>query len=304
MGVEIETGFLCCSVCGAEFEDPAEVRDTLERGNREYRRRHGMMQPEEIRYLRKLYGLTQRELARLLGWGLATVSRYENGALQDAAHDKTLQLMREPQNLLRLLELGVEALDDEKRRGIITRFQDSRSGVYGMARIYAERFGQYEADPLSGYRRLDMVKLLNAVLFFCEDGLAKTSVHKILFFADFKHFKEYAGSITGARYLKTESGPVPEKWHYYLTLLIERRELDVKEVLAAEDIAGEWLSSKMKPDLALFNNSELLILAFVKDHFKSWNAKKISNLIRNERGYTETPDRGIIPYPLAADLGI
>ena len=91
--IEVETGFLCCSACGEVFEDPAETQDALERAYREYRRRNGMMQPEEIRHLRKLYGLTQREMARLLGWGLVTLSRYENGALQDTAHDKTLRLM-------------------------------------------------------------------------------------------------------------------------------------------------------------------------------------------------------------------
>jgi len=302
--IEIETGYLCCSVCGDVFEDPAEVQDSMERGYREYRRRHGMMQPEEIRYLRKLYGLTQRELARLLGWGLVTVSRYENGALQDAAHDKTLRLMSDPHNLIRLLELEPEALHDEKRRRLIARFRDSRSGIYGMARVYAERFGQYDADRLSGYRRLDMAKLLNSVLFLCKDGRAKATLNKILFFADFKHFKEYAGSITGTRYLKTELGPLPEKWYYYLTLLIDRQELGVTEILIGEEIAGERLTARTNPDLSLFSNSELLTLAFVMDHFKGWNAKMISNLIRNERGYIETPERCIIPYPLAADLSI
>ena len=173
-----------------------------------------------------------------------------------------------------------------------------------MARIYAERFGQYDADQLSGYRRLNMAKLLNSVLFLCEDGSTKATLNKILFFVDFKHFKEYAGSITGTRYLKTELGPLPEKWHYYLTLLIDRQELDVTEILIGEDIAGERLTARTNPDLSLFSNSELLILAFVKDHFKGWDAKTILNLIRNERGYIETPARDIIPYPFAADLSI
>jgi putative zinc finger/helix-turn-helix YgiT family protein len=302
--VEVETEYRRCSACGEEDEDPAEARDALERAYREYRRRHRMMQPEEIRYLRKLYGLTQREMAMLLGWGLVTLSRYENGALQDDAHDKTLRLVSEPHNLIRLLELEPAALRDEKRKKVIEQFRDSQAGVYGMARIYEERFGRYDANALSGYRRFDMAKLLNTVLFFCEGGRLRTSLNKILFFADFKHFKEYAGSITGTRYLKTELGPTPEKWHYYLTLLIDRQTVDVTEIFADGEIAGERLTATKNPDLSIFSNTELLILAFVKDHFKTWNAKMISNLIQNERGYIETPNRGIIPYPLAAGLGI
>jgi len=44
-----------------------------------------MLSPYEIRELRKRYGLTQKELSLLLGWGSVTMSRYENGALQDVA---------------------------------------------------------------------------------------------------------------------------------------------------------------------------------------------------------------------------
>jgi uncharacterized protein YegP (UPF0339 family) len=40
----------------------------------------------------------------LLGFGDVTIHRYENGALQDAAHDRLLRLIREPANLRTLLE--------------------------------------------------------------------------------------------------------------------------------------------------------------------------------------------------------
>jgi putative zinc finger/helix-turn-helix YgiT family protein len=302
--IEVETSCLNCLACGEAFEDPAEAQETLQRAYREYRRRNRMMQPEEIRHLRKLYGLTQRELAGLLGWGLVTLSRYENGALQDTAHDKILRLITEPHNLLRLVESEPEALCDEKREKMIGQFRDSHLGVYRMERIYEERFGRYEADVLSGYRSFDMAKLLNMALFFCEGGRLAATLNKILFLADFKHFKEYAGSISGTRYLKSELGPLPEKWYYYLTLLIDRQELDVTEIFAGEDIAAERFMAKKKADLSLFDNTELLILAFIKDHFKTWNAKMISNLIQNERGYIETPEKSIISYRLAADLGI
>ncbi len=36
-----------CLECGAEFEDPASSHDPLALAYKEYRRRHGMLQPEE-----------------------------------------------------------------------------------------------------------------------------------------------------------------------------------------------------------------------------------------------------------------
>ena len=102
--VETKVKYYKCTVCEQLFEDPRIEDDPLERAYREYRRRHGMTQPEAIRAIRKKYGLTQGELARLLGWGIATLSRYENGALQSSAHDRILALAMEPRNLLKLVD--------------------------------------------------------------------------------------------------------------------------------------------------------------------------------------------------------
>jgi len=43
-------------------------------------------------YHTRRYPITQEELGVLLGWGGATLSRYENGALQDEVHEKMLRM--------------------------------------------------------------------------------------------------------------------------------------------------------------------------------------------------------------------
>ncbi|MDZ7841653.1 MAG: type II toxin-antitoxin system MqsA family antitoxin [Gammaproteobacteria bacterium] len=101
--VEVAAEFFKCTECGAEFEN-TRGRDSLALAYREYRRRHDMLQPEQIRNWRKRYGLTQKELSRLLGWGDVTLSRYETGALQVAAHEKILRLAMEPHNLITLID--------------------------------------------------------------------------------------------------------------------------------------------------------------------------------------------------------
>lgn len=87
---------LKCEECGNAFDPPDLTYDPLDIAYREYRRKHQMLQPEEIKELRKSLGITQQEFANLLGWGGATLSRYENGALQDDAHDTMLRLLRDP----------------------------------------------------------------------------------------------------------------------------------------------------------------------------------------------------------------
>jgi hypothetical protein len=54
-----------------------------------------------------------------LGWGAVTLSRYENGALQDEAHDKTLHLAMLPENLIRLLEAAPTLFTAERQYELI-----------------------------------------------------------------------------------------------------------------------------------------------------------------------------------------
>ena len=61
----------------------------------EYKKRVGLLTSKEIIAIRKKLNLTQEGLARIMGCGLKTITRYENGAIQDKVFD----------NFIRCLEL-------------------------------------------------------------------------------------------------------------------------------------------------------------------------------------------------------
>jgi putative zinc finger/helix-turn-helix YgiT family protein len=300
--IKVEVKYYKCKSCGEEFEDPRSDEDPLDKAYREYRRRHGMMQPEEIREFRKKFGLTQNEMNRLLGWGGATLSRYENGALQDETHEKALRLAMEPRNLLKLIEATPDVLAEEKRDRLINGLRAAEEETCSLERVYEERFGKYEASELSGYRKLDLAKLFNAILYFCKGGVFKTKLNKLLFYADFKHFKDYAVSITGARYAHIPFGPAPEKYSLYLATLLENGVMEVRECEFSEQIIGEEFVSLKEPDLSLFSDSELKILSTVKEYFKDFNSKKITDFSHDEKAYKETAPGDKISYEYARDL--
>ena len=124
--VKVEVHLFKCEECGEEFEDPQASYDPIEEAYRIYRSRKGMVQPEEMRAFRRKYGLTQKELGELLGWGGATLSRYENGALQSEAHDQLLKLVMQPENLLQLVSSKPEVFDPEKRKKISGRLKQEK----------------------------------------------------------------------------------------------------------------------------------------------------------------------------------
>ena len=123
--IEIPVTFFKCKECGYdEIEDRENPIDELDLAYREYRKRHGMLQPEEIVELREKLGLTQDELAKLIGIEPETLSRYENGGLQEPIHDYLLQSIREPKNLLKLIDKNPELLEEEGIKNIKRKIEN------------------------------------------------------------------------------------------------------------------------------------------------------------------------------------
>jgi len=119
---KVQEHYYKCLKCGEEFINPYDSIDPLDQAYREYRKRHGLLQPEEIRDFRTSYGLTQIELAALLGLGDVTISRYENGALQEPVYDNLLRFAMVPRNLLERLSRSPSSISNPiKREKIINK---------------------------------------------------------------------------------------------------------------------------------------------------------------------------------------
>lgn len=300
--IEVDALFSKCLECGESFES-TRGPDSLNAAYREFRRRHGMLQPEEIRERRRNYGLTQKELSQLLGWGGATLSRYENGALQVDAHEKLLRLGLEPHNLIKLIGETPHALTESKRERLMKELHAAEDESCSFEILFEERFGRYEPDEYSGFQKFALSKLFNAILFFCKGGQPKTKLNKLLFYADFKHFKDYSVSISGVKYIHLQYGPVPSNYEYFFADLVNEKDLEVQEILFG-DYYGYWCTSKTEPDLSIFEDSELKILAEVKEYFKSYGSKAIMEFSHQETAYTSTADGELITYRYAEDLRI
>jgi hypothetical protein len=154
---------------------------------------------------------------------------------------------------------------------------------------------------------LDLEKLYNAILFFCKEGILKTKLNKLLFYADFKHYKEYAISITGARYAHIPFGPAPDNYEIYYGALSSQKAIEFMEEIypakrGGEPVVGEIIKAAKKPDLSLFAASELRVMASVQEDFERYNAREITDFSHKEVGYQETEDGGTISYDYAKKL--
>lgn len=294
-----------CRVCDGEFEDDFSDKDPLREAYRQYRQKHNMIQPEEIMSFRARYGLSQSELSKLLGWGGATLSRYENGALQDEAHDNVLQFIKSPENLLHLVQKKGCVLKEERKKELLDKVKGELNTGAQITAAIEKRFLSFEPSYLNGFRKFDIEKLIEMILSFCENGIFKTKLNKLLFYADFKNFKEFGISITGARYAHLPHGPSLDEYDYFFALLHHtERAIEVREIAFADGKSGEEYVSARRPNLEIFKSFELETIKLVQDYFKDFTATAIRDFSHSEKGYVGTRDGELISYEYAGDLRI
>lgn len=305
--IPVEVNYYHCNSCNMDFENLNDENDYLDSAYRIYRERHNMMQPEDIKKLRKKYELTQTEMAKLLGWGGVTLARYENGALQDHAHDKALKFLTKPRNIYELLKQNPEAVGKEKygklKEYLITCIEKE------FEKDLVETSLDYPADKLSGFSLFSFEKFINMILFFCKGGIFKTKLNKLLFYTDFKHFKDHKKSISGIQYIHATYGPVPKFYSFLLAHLIENKLINIEEVKFGrdehnEEIVGEEFRSKVDPNLNIFSDLEIQSLVEIKNHFSSFGSKKISEFSHKEPAYKLTQSGATIPYEYAKKLNL
>jgi hypothetical protein len=196
-------------------------------------------------------------------------------------------------------------LDEAKVEKIIQRLKEDKKTDYPLMDFYEEELISYKPDIKSGYKSLDLEKFFNAILYFCyADEVPKTKLNKLLFYADFLHFKLYNVSITGARYARLPYGPVPDNFNLlFATMIDERGSISVEE-RPIHDFMGEFFTAQSKPNLSIFTASELKILASVKEFFEGFSSRQISELSHREKGYVETEIGGLISYSYADNIEI
>lgn len=300
--ITVDVEYYKCEECGEEFEDPKSEYDPVEIAYTKYRELMGMVKPEEIRDFRKEIGLTQYELSKLIGIGIATLNRYENGALQSAAHDRILRLYMEHRNLRRLIEEDSDVLDDEKRKNILQILTQESKSHY-LSNLIEEILEHRKQSVFNGYKKFDLDKFRNTIKYFSyPEKVFKTKLTKLLFYADFVHYRQYSISITGSCYAHLPYGPVPDNYETLLGLILDKDKSIRIEEIWQYDFPGETYISNSPPDFTIFTDSEIKTLATIKEKFNDFNVRRIRDFSHNEKGYQATNDGELISFSYAEEL--
>lgn len=117
--ITIEAQVSYCKTCGNKVWNDKLDDENIIRAYAEYRSKNGLLQPNEIKAIREKYNMSQVAFARVLGMGDKTITRYENGSLQDVSQNCLIELVSAPENFERLLNKNsglISVLDCQKAK--------------------------------------------------------------------------------------------------------------------------------------------------------------------------------------------
>lgn len=270
-----------------------------------YRKKHHLLTSRDIVDLRKDYDLSQVELARLLGWGEATISRYESKAIQDESHDMMLQLIRkDPLTILDLLERNSSKFTDSEKKAIQNKVEQNLES-YGRENLSRQNLtsnyvGYLDPSDQNGQTSLNIDKIEAVISYIASrvNNLHKVKLMKLLWYIDSISVKQTGQAITGLVYRHEEMGALPIG-HRNLVAL---NNVNTREELSNNgyEMIHFYPSDKVK--MSVLTKADKKILDTVIKKFKDFNAKSIIDYMHQEIAYKETKPNEIITFNLAKKL--
>lgn len=302
--IEVDAQILVCVECGEEFYCEELDNATLINSYNEYRRKHKLLLPEEIKKIREQYGLSQRSFAKLLNWGDKTICRYENGSIQDKAHNSLLLFLRDPENMRTYLTENEIVFDNRQKAKLletVDKLELDKEYIAGK-RFFDLFFSQIPNEE-NGFKGFDYEKACAMVLFFAykNTGLLKTKLMKLLNYSDMIFYKENGISISGLKYAHLPYGPVPEHFDMLLGKMSADHVAHI-EVMYDNGYEKHQVIPECKFSDDSFTSEELEVLERVYLKFKEFGSVDISNYSHKEKGYSSTKIGEIISYSYAKDI--
>lgn len=308
-GITVESEVAVCPSCGTQVACAGLDDKLLAKAYEAYRSRLNLLRPEEIRALRLHWGLSQRALSRLLGWGVITVQRYEAGALQDNAHDAVLRQIEDPRFVLDLIARSGARLSDEERKGLQQRASDTYQANVEteLDRVVEETVASYSpvtSEMDRGFRPFDLERFKQVTVWFadrCAGQLSRTKLAKLLWLADFAYFRRNRVSITGLAYARAPHGPMPHGFQLLLGLLEAERTIELVEENAGPYV-GEVIKAREVPSLREMEPEEVETLERVASLFGNDTSAALSLRSHMEPAWADRANGDIIPYAEADRL--
>lgn len=217
-----------------------------------------------IRELREHLGMSQAELAAVVGVTRPTISQIESGIRKVSADELP--------DFSRALNASVNQL----------------LGTTSLPRvsIVSDNHPPYNAKPAHDELRINVpqknLKKFQQVLLYilnkvgAKPNIGETVLYKLLYFIDFDFYEKYEEQIIGATYIKNHHGPTPVEFRKLVDRMIATGEIERVKSRYFNFPQTKYLPHRT-PDLSSLSAQEIEVIDKVLSRLADMNAKQISD---------------------------
>jgi|SRR6185312_10594738 len=298
--------FYVCKDSGEQFTDEELDEVNTNQIYNQYRAKYGIPFPDEIKAIREQYGLSANKMSEILGLGINIYRNYESGEVPSVSNGRLIQMAKDPNEFKKLIDFGKNEFTPEELEKISRKIDNTLDRWNEIGNFYESiMLGEKRPGMFNGYRVPDLEKINNLVLYFAEKIKPfKTKMNKLLFYADFFHFKKTGYSITGLTYQAIQKGPVPKNYDWIFDNGMEKKFIKIK----LHDY-GNYMGEQFLPTGELifkkdsFTHSELKAMEAVAASFKKATVNEIVSKSHEEKAWNDNVDEfKLISYDYAFEL--
>lgn len=232
--------------------------------------------------LRKLKGLSQKDLAKALKISRPSVAQMELG-------NRSLSAIE----LIGLSELLGFSLDK-----FLAKEYEAVEEVEAEAEV-----GPPKQDMRVSIPEFKIDKFRNVLLYILErcagkPNVGETVLYKLLYFSDFNHYERYESHLTGSQYRKLPYGPVPQKLDTVINQMIKKGQLQRMKSAYHGYPQTRYIPME-KADLTKMSAAEKETIDQVIDRFSDWSAVAISEYSHKDMPWRASEEGEVIDYELA-----
>ncbi|WXR63042.1 type II TA system antitoxin MqsA family protein [Peptostreptococcaceae bacterium AGR-M142] len=270
-----------------------------------YREKLVFLTSKNIIEIRNKYKVSQKDFSKILDWGRATITRYENHQVQDRAHDDVLRKIdTDPKWFIQMLIRAKEKISDKAYK----KYQKAASEEFRRMKNYylmdsiQALYANFVDDMITGGVALNLNKVIEIINYYASkvSSLHKVKLMKMLWYGDSVSYKRREKSITGLVYSALPMGAVPEGYEQILDL----DGIEFQKVIYDFNRIGYKFHSVKGFEINELTEDEIEVLDAVIEEVGHLNSQEIIDKMHDEDAYKCTDRNGIIPFSYACKLSI
>ncbi len=281
---------------GQQFTTTETDELTMQQLYNQYREKYKLPFPTQIQAAREKYQISATKMAEVLGFGANVYRQYESGEVPNQSNARLIQLAKDPEEFKKLVLLSNAFNTNEQAKTLkrVDALIEAEKQISFEDMLSSYVLGNIESpSATNGYKQPTIEKTIQVICYLVEKLKPwKTGLNKLLFYADFVHYRNHGIALMGLEYRAIQHGTVPTNYEMLLAYTAENGYIQAHQQEFANGYTGEqfFLTEETKDTKHEFTPDELQTLETVVTMFRGKTTTQIVAINHQEKAWIDNQE--------------